>query len=213
MSSGTAKQKEPVRLFKSDFLEAFSHISPVAVAAIWTPVFFYFLLQPIISPPNGVPLYYVPIALFIGWFLWTFIEYTLHRFLFHYHPKTERLKRLFFIMHGVHHAQPLCKTRLVMPPVLSIPLALIFYGIFHLVLVTILGIPHWLPPMFAGVVGGYLVYDMLHYGIHHVHKQKGFVAACRRHHLQHHGACPGMRFGVTFPLWDYVFGTMPKKRS
>ena len=33
--------EEPIRLFKSDFLEFFTHISPIAVLIIWIPVALY----------------------------------------------------------------------------------------------------------------------------------------------------------------------------
>jgi len=55
-------------------------------------------------------------AFFGGILLWSFAEYCLHRFIFHFTPRTQRQKRIAFLMHGVHHAQPRVKTRLVMPP-------------------------------------------------------------------------------------------------
>ncbi len=134
----------------------------------------------------------------------------MHRFIFHYHPRTEKLKKVFFRIHGVHHAQPLCKTRLVMPPVMSIPLSLAFFGLFHLLFDVVIGRPGWFSPVFAGFVGGYVVYDMMHYSLHHLRTRNAYVLMCRYQHMQHHGACPTMRFGVSSPLGDYVFGTMPK---
>jgi len=201
---------EPIRLFKSDFLESFSHISPVTVLAIWIPVTIFFLVESVIQIRHpGVPFYLV-VALFAGWFIWTFTEYVLHRFLFHYHPKTEKLKKAFFLVHGVHHAQPLCKTRLVMPPVMSIPLSIFFFGLFYLVIARLIGSPDWFYPVFAGFLAGYIIYDMMHYTLHHSKARNAFVQMCRYQHMQHHVTCPNMRFGVTFPFWDHVFGTMPK---
>ena len=204
------KRDEPIRLFKSDFLEFFSHISPVAVAAIWAPVFLGFLYLSIREHSLTGSLWVVPIGVFSGWFVWTFVEYTLHRYIFHYHPKTERLKKMFFVVHGVHHAQPMCRTRLVMPPALSVPLSFGFYGLFYLVLVVLLGIPSWFNAVFAGVIGGYLIYDLTHYAIHHVNVTEGWFFKLRKHHLRHHGACSFLRYGVSTTFWDHVFGTMPK---
>jgi sterol desaturase/sphingolipid hydroxylase (fatty acid hydroxylase superfamily) len=31
----------------------------------------------------------------------------------------------------------------------------------------------------------------------------------RQQHMHHHFKTPNKRFGVSSPLWDYVFGTMP----
>ena len=211
MSEGNGRQREPIRLFKSDFLEAFSHVSPVTVLAVWTPVAAFFAYEAVArSGGSSGGLWRVAAGLFAGWFVWTFAEYVLHRFLFHYHPSTERLKRTFFLMHGVHHAQPMCRTRLVMPPVVSIPLALVFYGLFHLVVDTIVHSPLWFDPLFAGFLIGYIVYDMVHYTLHHSRTRNAYVAMCRYQHMQHHGSCPNMRFGVSSPIWDYVFHTMPK---
>jgi hypothetical protein len=203
-------QPEPIRLFKSNFLEFFSHVRPVTVLVLWVPVALFFLIRSIWFASELTAAARILVGLFAGWFLWTFVEYVLHRFLFHFHPKTEKLKRVFFSVHGVHHAQPLCRTRLVMPPVMSIPLAIVFFGLFHLVFDVLLGRPVWFSPLFAGFVSGYIVYDMMHYTLHHSKSKNAYVVACRYQHMQHHGTCPTMRFGVSIPIWDHVFGTMPK---
>ena len=207
----TAKQKEPIRLFKSDFLEFFSHISPQVVLVVWIPITIAALIAGVLQfRLYGFAWWLFPILLFAGWFIWTFIEYTLHRFIFHYHPRTERLKQIFFTFHGVHHAQPMCKTRLVMPPVISIPVGIVVLGFYYLICATLLRVPAFIPPLFAGTTFGYIIYDMVHYILHHNTIKTGYLAMCRRQHMRHHVTCPNMRFGVTLPLWDWVFGTMPK---
>ncbi len=59
----------------------------------------------------------------VGVLIWTLLEYVIHRHVFHYEPKTRWGKKLHFIVHGVHHDYPNDATRLVMPPSVSIPLA------------------------------------------------------------------------------------------
>jgi sterol desaturase/sphingolipid hydroxylase (fatty acid hydroxylase superfamily) len=204
------RQDPPIRLFKSDFLEFFSHISPLAVAAIWAPVSVFFLGRAVLAWQPGTSWLHIPAGIFLGWFVWTFVEYTLHRFLFHYHPRTERLKRMFFMMHGVHHAQPMCRTRLVMPPALSVPMSSVFFVGGYALIVVGLGAPHWFDPVMVGLVAGYLIYDLTHYQIHHANVTSGWFFKLRKHHLRHHGACDFMRFGVSTTIWDHVFGTMPK---
>jgi sterol desaturase/sphingolipid hydroxylase (fatty acid hydroxylase superfamily) len=117
---------------------------------------------------------------------------------------------LSFLFHGIHHEQPKIKTRLVMPPAVSIPLALIFYGLFSLILSSIMVVPNWVPSVFAGFILGYVFYDMTHYGTHHFPVKKGYFRSVRQHHMHHHFQTPNQRFGVTSPLWDYVFRTIPK---
>lgn len=199
----------PIRLFKSDFLEFFTHISPIVVLIIWLPVSLYFLITSIVMIPADVSPIFIPIAFLFGLFLWTFSEYTLHRFLFHYEPKGATQEKIFFMFHGIHHAQPQCKTRLVMPPIVSIPMAAIFYGLFFLIFSVILGIPHWIAPTFAGFILGYLAYDMIHYATHHFAMRDGYWKYIKRYHMQHHYKTPTKRFGVSSPIWDSVFNTKP----
>ncbi len=145
----------PVRLFKSDFLEFFTHISPITVIVIWLPIAVYFTWSAI-AGLQGQSGWFIPVGILIGLFLWTISEYLLHRFLFHFKPRTPRQERLSFLFHGVHHAQPQEKSRLVMPIALSIPLAALFYFAFVLIIGKLLASPDWVGPLFTGFLVGYL---------------------------------------------------------
>jgi dihydroceramide fatty acyl 2-hydroxylase len=200
----------PIRLFRSDFLEFFTHISPVVVVMIWLPVCIFFIARPVMFwVGSGFP-FYILIAILTGVFVWTFAEYTLHRFVFHFRPRNPWQERVVFLFHGIHHAQPQCKTRLVMPPVVSIPMALVFYGLFYGLVGLGLRSPQWVDPLFGGFILGYLIYDLTHYATHHFPMRSGVPKYLKRYHLQHHYKTPNQRFGVSSPLWDAVFGTMPK---
>ena len=205
--------KEPIRLFKSDLLEFFTHIHPAVILAIWLPVTGFFLVRAILDLPPGASLVVlaIPLGFLAGLLLWTLTEYTLHRFVFHFPPRNAWQERVSFLFHGIHHAQPQVKTRLVMPPVVSIPLALLFYGLFYLILVVALGLEYWLAPVFAGFIAGYVAYDMIHYATHHLTMRRGYWKFLKRHHMQHHYKTPDRRFGVSSPLWDLAFGTEPGK--
>ena len=207
---GIVRSKEPIRLFKSDFLEFFTHIHPAVVLAVWIPVIAYFCYRALASRPGELFAGAVPVGLVLGVFVWTFVEYTLHRFVFHFWPRTAWQERVSFLFHGVHHAQPLSKTRLVMPPALSIPLAGLVYAVLLLLVDVILGLEWWLNPLFGGLLVGYVIYDMFHYASHHLRVRWAGYRQLRRHHLYHHTQTPDKRFGVTSPLWDVVFGTMPR---
>lgn len=206
--------KAPLRLFESDLLEFFTHIHPAIVLAIWLPVMGYFLVRAVVDLPVGSTwaVLTIPLAFLVGLFLWTLAEYSLHRFVFHFPPRSPWQERVSFLFHGVHHAQPKIKTRLVMPPAVSIPLAVLFYALFYLVAVVALGLDAWLAPTFAGFIGGYLAYDMLHYATHHFAMRRGYWKLLKRHHMQHHYKTPDQRFGVSSPLWDLAFGTQPGRR-
>lgn len=198
----------PIRLFKSDFMEFFTHISPIAVIVLWVPVAVGFMLLEIFSG-RGLGWVYMPAAFLVGLLLWTFAEYMLHRFLFHYQAKSEQARKIFYLFHGIHHHQPQCKTRLVMPPVVSIPLALVMYGIMYSIFVLLLGLTHWLWPVMSGFIVGYLCYDLIHYATHHFAMRNGIWKALKRYHMQHHYKTPDARYGVSSPLWDVIFSTKP----
>ncbi|MEL7642730.1 MAG: sterol desaturase family protein [bacterium] len=202
--------KEPVRLFKSDFLEFFTHIHPAVIVVIWLPAAILFMVLSALQIEAAGTWLHLPAGFVIGLFLWTLAEYILHRFLFHYRPRNARQERIFFLFHGVHHYQPKVKTRLVMPPVLSIPLAALFYLFFWVVCSLIPGAQPWTGALFSGFLAGYLTYDLTHYSLHHVPFRGGYYKFLKRYHAQHHYRTPDARFGVSSPLWDKVFGTYPK---
>lgn len=200
---------QPIRLFKSNFLEFFTHISPVAITIIWLPVSIYFLTRAVIRHDTEIFPWHIPAGFTLGLFLWSFAEYTLHRFAFHFRPRTAWQERIAFLFHGIHHRQPQIKTRLVMPPVVSMPLAAMFYGLFYLVGVILLKAPEWVDPLAAGFTLGYLSYDLIHYGTHHFAMKHGYLKFLRKYHMLHHFKTPEQRYGVSLPLWDYIFHTIP----
>jgi hypothetical protein len=197
----------PIRLFRSNFIEVFTHIHPGVVLAVWSPVILYFLWRGVSARLSSGRLWEMPVAVFIVLFVWTFSEYMLHRFVFHFHPRNHWQERVTYLFHGIHHHQPQCKTRLVMPPVVSIPMGLLFYLLFHLTITTWLDSPTWTAPIFGSAILGYLCYDMLHYATHHLSMRSGIWKFLKRYHMMHHFKSPNQRFGVSSPLWDYVFRT------
>lgn len=207
----TSRDPEPIRLFKSDFLEFLTHISPVTIVVLWVPVVAILVARSVQAVSGPVFPFYILLGVVSGILLWTFAEYILHRFVFHYYPRTPLAERIFFLFHGVHHAQPQVKTRLVMPFPVSIPMALLFYGLFYLALAVLLRSPLWVDPVMAGFVIGYLAYDLTHYAVHYFPLRRGYAKYMKRHHMVHHFKDPDSRFGVSSPIWDLVFGTMGVK--
>lgn len=203
MKCYVSNNDESARMFKSGILEFFSHVHPSVPAIIYLPVVAYMLYKTTII---GVSLAYAFPLFVFGLFIWSFTEYTLHRFIFHFVPKSSWGKQIQFMFHGVHHDYPNDSTRLVMPPVVSIPLALLFYFLF----LKILG-AFYLPPFFAGFILGYLAYDLTHYAVHHFSLHGKASLYLKQHHMRHHYMNPDNNYGVSSPLWDFVFGTFMKK--
>lgn len=203
---------KPIRLFKSDVLEFFTHVTPQAVLAIWLPVAAAFIALGVSRWPEDVSLVWFAVSLALGFAaLWTFLEYVLHRFLFHFEPRNRTQWQIIFLFHGVHHYQPHVKTRLVMPPAVSIPMAALFYAVFWLVLDRLLGAPYLVAPTFAGTILGYVTYDMIHYATHHLPVKGSVMKFLKRHHMEHHFKTPDARFGVSTSFWDQVFHTQPEE--
>lgn len=200
MSPVVSAKDETVRLFKSDFLEFFTRVHWSVPLIIFLPVIFYCLWRSAALPgSNGLSLL---TGLFAGLFSWSLLEYFLHRFLFHFTPKSVRLKRMFYLIHEVHHEYPQDSLRLVMPPVESIPLAILFWVVLRSILPA--GIFF---PFYAGLGIGYLAYDMIHYSVHHLPMRNPVAQWLKRHHLKHHFQEPDRGYGVSSPWWDRVFGT------
>lgn len=195
-----SNKDETVRMFKSDFLEAFSRVHFTVPLYIYIPVILYLGYRSIFV--YEFQFLTILSMILVGMFAWTLTEYTLHRFVFHYEPKSDWGKRLHFIMHGVHHDYPNDSKRLVMPPSVSIPLAVLFYVLFS----TILG-STYVAPFFIGFLIGYLFYDLTHYAVHHFNMHSKFWLAIKNHHMKHHYQDSTKGFGVSSPLWDIIIGT------
>ena len=110
-------------------------------------------------------------------------------------------KRMVFIFHGLHHDDPDDKTRLVMPPLPGILYASLLYGLFYLCFGE-----GRCDAFFSWFMAGYLVYDYIHYAIHHFPMNSTLGKYLRRHHLQHH-VHDDIKFGVSSPLWDVRLST------
>jgi dihydroceramide fatty acyl 2-hydroxylase len=65
---------------------------------------------------------------------------------------------------------------------------------------------------FAGLVAGYVWYDLTHYYLHHAVPTSETGKWMRKYHLVHHFKTPQVRYGITTPLWDLIFGTYPKDK-
>ncbi len=193
-------------MFENELLEKFSRIHPATPFVVYIPmvlVLGYRTYARGLEPLTAVGL------CFAGIFAWTFAEYVLHRFVFHWQRDTPFGRRVHFLIHGVHHDYPNDADRLVMPLLVSVPLAVIFYTAFYF----LFGGVRLSEPFFAGFAIGYLLYDGTHYAVHHFKQTTRIGKFLKRHHMLHHHADNEGGFGVSTPLWDYVFGTLPQVKK
>ena len=141
-----------------------------------------------------------------GMFFWTFAEYALHRWIFHYVHDAPVMKTIHYAIHGYHHNAPRDAKRLYMPPIPAIVILLIFFGLFYLTM----GNAAWF--FLPGFEIGYLMYASVHYGVH-TRKPPKRLKHLWLHHQLHHHKYPNLAFGVSNTFWDKVFRTMPPKRK
>lgn len=192
--------RDSVRLFESDFMERMSHVNPIVPALIWIPIIAVLIYRSFAVHGNSL----LDFALYgcLGIFVWTFIEYTLHRFVFHYPAKSAFGNRMVYLMHGLHHEDPADPTRLVMPPVPAAIYALLLFPAFRYFVGAT-----YVEAFIAFFLVGYLAYDYTHYYIHHFTPRTALGRFLKKHHLLHHFADYESRWGVSNPVWDFVFGT------
>ena len=202
--SRTDKLAASPQLFESDFFNFFSRVHPTIPALVFVPVVVamewlgadrgYGALQLVALSAGGIGI-------------WTLTEYWLHRLVFHWEPDNAFGRRMHFIIHGIHHDHPNDKMRLVMPPSVSVPLAALFLLAYWLVF----GDAGF--PIFGGFMTGYLFYDYTHYYVHHFVPKSKLGKKLREQHMRHHFQDHRFGYGVSSPIWDVAFRTLPKKRN
>lgn len=58
-----------------------------------------------------------------------------------------------------------------------------------------------------GIAIGYMIYDEMHYFMHHSNPSSGFLKTMKIYHMQHHYKFGTIGFGVSSKFWDIVFGS------
>jgi dihydroceramide fatty acyl 2-hydroxylase len=190
-------------MFDADLLDRLSRVHPAVPPLIFLPAIAVLFVVGARDQTTAATVGLVA----AGWLFWTLAEYWIHRLVFHFEPDSGPGARFHWIIHGVHHDHPNDPLRLVMPPSVSVPLAVAFYGLFVLVLGTSAG-----SVFAAGFLLGYLVYDMTHYFLHHRRPKSRVGKLMRELHMRHHFQDDTRGFGISAPFWDYVFGT-PLRRG
>ena len=204
MTSRTEVLKASPPMFESRWLDACSRVHPSVPVILFAPAI-AILMTLGIERVGAVGAVAWALG---GYVFWTLTEYWMHRIVFHFEPEDGIGARLHWIIHGVHHDHPNDRMRLVMPPSVSVPLAIGFYLLFLLVLGGTVA-----PAFGAGFLVGYLIYDMTHYHVHHHTPRTRAGRRLREAHMRHHFQDDTRGFGVSAPWWDHIFGTAPKRAA
>jgi sterol desaturase/sphingolipid hydroxylase (fatty acid hydroxylase superfamily) len=202
-------QKQP-KLFKSRILERLTYSKPsfiIGMYATITVVMIWQFFQPSHKDANaGLALGLGA----VGLATWTLAEYLLHRFLYHHPMDASYHRGIQYVFHGIHHEYPNDNDRIVLPAIPSLMIASVLLGVFYFIFELIWGQGWWAWAFAPGFLNGYLIYMMVHYTVHTVPTPKR-LNFWWKHHNIHHFQQHDRAFGVTTPLWDWIFRTMPGK--
>ena len=191
--------KGQAKIFRNQYLEYLTKTHPLVIWGMYLPVIIY-LPYLALSRFNFSILQ--TLLIFLGGiFFWTFFEYLMHRFIFHWISDSPRAQKIVYVMHGNHHEFPRDRERLFMPPVpsliISSVLFLIFYGIIRENAFI----------FFPGFILGYLIYGSMHYAIHSWRPPFKWMKPIWRNHHLHHYKSDEQGFGVSSHIWDKIFRT------
>jgi sterol desaturase/sphingolipid hydroxylase (fatty acid hydroxylase superfamily) len=138
-----------------------------------------------------------------GLLSWGLIEYGLHRFVFHYDARSELGRKIVYAAHLSHHENPDARGKIFSSLVISAPLATAY------LLLARFTTGSWRAAgyLFTGLIIGYFYYEWLHFRSHHRRAKFRLFRYLKKYHLLHHHQTPELRFGVSSPLFDIIFGT------
>ena len=134
-----------------------------------------------------------------GVLAWGLTEYTFHRFIFH--RKEDAQNRLSY-NHHTHHDNPRSTEDLFLPLALTLPLSTVMY----LTVAWLFGLSA-ASMFYTGLFIAYFWYEYIHYMAHHLRPKNRLFRALKHYHLSHHYRYGYARYGVSMPLFDWMFRT------
>jgi sterol desaturase/sphingolipid hydroxylase (fatty acid hydroxylase superfamily) len=199
------KNKGTQKLFQNPLLEKLTR-THIAVPLVIFSVFASALLGWSITHTNLSAVTTIGMFL-LGVIAFTWVEYITHRYVFHMKTYSAVRSKLQYTIHGVHHEFPKDKDRLAMPPLLSVTIATILLLLFRLVM------GDFAFSFLPGFLVGYAAYLAIHYMVHAFPPPKNFFKILWINHGIHHYKNGDLIYGVSSPLWDYIYGTMKEKKT
>ncbi|MEO6548953.1 MAG: sterol desaturase family protein [Ferruginibacter sp.] len=205
MHTAKIKNKGQARLFKNNYLEHLTKTHPLVIWSIYTPIIVFMIYYSVYK--IEMTALHTSIVFIGGMVFWSFFEYIIHRYAFHFVTENEKTIKFVYLLHGNHHEYPRDRQRLFMPPVPSLLLAIAVFSIVYFI-AFLVGIAGSVFAFFPGFMLGYLMYGTMHYAIHAWNPPFKWMKPLWRNHHLHHYKQQERGFGVSSTLWDHVFGTM-----
>lgn len=192
--------KGQARIFKNKYLEMLTKGHPAIIWGMYIVILTFIIYKG--NTEFGLSSKTIILVSLAGIFSWSLFEYIAHRYIFHMKVNNPALQKIAYILHGNHHHYPRDRQRLFMPPVPSLILSAIIFGLFYLIA------GKYAFAFFPGFMLGYLLYASLHYAIHAFAPPFKFMKPLWRNHHLHHYKDEDLGFGVSNTFWDRIFGTM-----
>ena len=180
---------------------------------LYKPFVFYtgvlFVLHAAVLRTEALSLAVSAALLGAGLLSWGLVEYAVHRWVLHRVPRSEGFNLPGNLTHLRHHDDPQSLQRLNVQLTESLPICVVYY----LAAWAISGSWQMATYLFTGLMAGYFFYEYLDFQAHHGTSRTRLIRYLRKYHNQHHHYDATVRYGVTSPLFDYLFGTLdlPKK--
>jgi sterol desaturase/sphingolipid hydroxylase (fatty acid hydroxylase superfamily) len=145
----------------------------------------------------------IAVEIAAGAVYWTFFEYAMHRWFYHWRPSRPSLRRAVESFHVYHHRNTSDRRVYNAGPLLALPLTILLGAPILAVTFN----PALTATVMIGTVASYYVYEWCHYTFHVRAYAEGWLAYMQRFHMLHHDRNWRANFGVTNPFWDIVFRT------
>jgi hypothetical protein len=154
-----------------------------ALAGLWHP------WLPLL--PAGAALFFVS-------------EYSWHRFAFHAPPQSGLVLRLQHRLHYDHHTDPERLDLLFLPLWFVVPNLIVTAALLY----ALIPDADAVGTLIAGASIGILIYEWVHYVAHVPYRPRtSFGRWIKKYHLWHHFKNEHLWYGVTNPLFDFLFRT------
>ncbi|TAD77895.1 MAG: fatty acid hydroxylase [Sphingomonadales bacterium] len=190
-----------LRLFRNPWLERLTVISAGWFIALWA------VLLPAIAYVGyaTAPVFWALPLIVAGAVVWTLAEYALHRYVFHFETRSPLIRQVIFVIHSNHHEHPNDSLRNLMPPIVSVPVGGLIWG---LSLWALGAQGTW---FLLGFMSGYVAYDLVHFACHQFPMKGRIGRALKLHHMRHHHLKVEGNYAITGMIWDRIFSTRISK--
>lgn len=177
----------------------------------WVPL--SFVLTLFMTTIGGLSALQFVLTILVGLFGWTFAEYVLHRWVMHRTAWWAKLDKAMesLMPHRSHHRKPHDEEiAIIEKPLKPLLLGVIVSLYFWLYAPW----PYAVTFVFGGGIG-YVAYELVHFSTHKCRMDGPIGRYLKRQHMLHHFHDDTTNYGVTTPIWDFVFGTYhrPERHS